>query len=224
MEEHALFFPECSFIIIRKGADYLEFVKFKKEIIEMRSQIESSDKMKIRDIQCLRKITFENFLQIKQAAAKLLTKLGIRQHNSSYSYYQEYMKKFNFFVDCQKLFQYFLDMKVMKSTNKDSDSESNASLFSLLDSLDSDYSSGNSDDDSSNEEELEKLAKKPDSKALANLPKLTCSICYDNEIEVVFLPCGHQLSCMKCSNELMKCPICREYIDKKIRTYFAFNS
>lgn len=223
LEEHALFFPKCSFIIVTKGPDFLEFVKFKKEIIEMRSQLESSNNLKVNDINYLRKVTFKNFLQMKQTAAKLLTKLGIAQHNSLYSYYEEYLKKFYFFVDCQKLFQYFLEMNVMKSPDNDtnSDSESNTSIFSLLDSQDSDYSSSNSDIEDSSNDEAEKLTKKPVPEKKTNSNNLTCFICFDAEIQVVFCPCGHQMSCMKCAAQFNKCPICRQLISNKIRTYFV---
>ena len=46
-----------------------------------------------------------------------------------------------------------------------------------------------------------------------------CIICMDNEISTVFLPCGHLLSCFDCASFLKKCPICRQPIKNKYRTF-----
>ena len=35
-----------------------------------------------------------------------------------------------------------------------------------------------------------------------------CIICYDQSIDCVFTPCGHQICCLVCSSNLSKCPIC----------------
>lgn len=48
-----------------------------------------------------------------------------------------------------------------------------------------------------------------------------CKICYTNPIELVFLPCGHLVSCLSCAQRLSKCPCCRETITTRIRTYLV---
>ena len=48
-----------------------------------------------------------------------------------------------------------------------------------------------------------------------------CKICYTNSIELVFLPCGHSVSCRSCSSRLGNCPFCRERITSRIRTYLV---
>ena len=35
-----------------------------------------------------------------------------------------------------------------------------------------------------------------------------CIICYDNSIDCVITPCGHQICCLKCSTSLKCCPVC----------------
>lgn len=47
-----------------------------------------------------------------------------------------------------------------------------------------------------------------------------CKICMDEEISVVFLPCGHLACCPKCSVPLDKCPICRKLIEKQVKIYW----
>ena len=37
----------------------------------------------------------------------------------------------------------------------------------------------------------------------------TCKICLVKEIRVVFIPCGHLMSCVNCARKLKKCAVCR---------------
>ncbi|XP_075226321.1 death-associated inhibitor of apoptosis 2-like [Lycorma delicatula] len=39
-----------------------------------------------------------------------------------------------------------------------------------------------------------------------------CKICMDREIEIVFLPCGHLVTCVQCAHSLSDCPLCRKEI------------
>ncbi|KAK4883076.1 hypothetical protein RN001_006395 [Aquatica leii] len=36
-----------------------------------------------------------------------------------------------------------------------------------------------------------------------------CKICMDNEVGIVFLPCGHLATCFNCAPNLEDCPVCR---------------
>ncbi|GAA6108319.1 E3 ubiquitin-protein ligase MIB2 isoform X3 [Tachysurus ichikawai] len=47
--------------------------------------------------------------------------------------------------------------------------------------------------------------------------RITCPICIDNHIKLVF-QCGHA-SCMECSSALKTCPICRQSIRERIQLY-----
>jgi len=46
-----------------------------------------------------------------------------------------------------------------------------------------------------------------------------CKICMDKEAEVVFLPCGHLISCVRCATALSTCALCRQQIKAVVRTY-----
>lgn len=48
-----------------------------------------------------------------------------------------------------------------------------------------------------------------------------CKICMDRDIGIVFIPCGHLVTCEECSKSLIKCPICCGAIKQKIKTYMA---
>ena len=51
-----------------------------------------------------------------------------------------------------------------------------------------------------------------------------CKICMEKEVQVVFIPCGHLVSCQQCAqcltDENLKCPMCRENIEGKVRVFF----
>ena len=49
----------------------------------------------------------------------------------------------------------------------------------------------------------------------------TCKICMDQEIGVVFLPCGHLISCVQCAPALKDCPLCRQPIHGTVKTYMS---
>uniref|UniRef100_T1JFM1 RING-type domain-containing protein n=1 Tax=Strigamia maritima TaxID=126957 RepID=T1JFM1_STRMM len=48
-----------------------------------------------------------------------------------------------------------------------------------------------------------------------------CKICMDEEIGVVFLPCGHLICCPKCAPSLKDCPVCRKEIRGTVRTFLS---
>ena len=47
-------------------------------------------------------------------------------------------------------------------------------------------------------------------------------ICMDEEVNIVLLPCGHLVSCVKCAPALRNCPICRNGIKGTVRTFMAW--
>lgn len=47
--------------------------------------------------------------------------------------------------------------------------------------------------------------------------RITCPICIDNQIKLVF-QCGHG-SCLECSEALTVCPICRQAIRDRIQIF-----
>ncbi|KAK0147018.1 E3 ubiquitin-protein ligase XIAP [Merluccius polli] len=48
-----------------------------------------------------------------------------------------------------------------------------------------------------------------------------CKICMDQDICMVFIPCGHLVCCAECSKSLSKCPICCSSIAQKLKTYIT---
>ena len=48
-----------------------------------------------------------------------------------------------------------------------------------------------------------------------------CKICVDKELGVVFIPCGHFVTCRSCAASLTKCPVCRSIISSLVKTYLS---
>jgi hypothetical protein len=46
-----------------------------------------------------------------------------------------------------------------------------------------------------------------------------CKICFDHQINCVFLECGHMATCIECARQLFECPICRQPIHRVIHTF-----
>lgn len=63
--------------------------------------------------------------------------------------------------------------------------------------------------------------RKLQAKKIARGEEKYCVVCMDEEMEVdiTFLPCGHNICCKKCSSKLKSCPKCRGNITKSIKTY-----
>lgn len=78
------------------------------------------------------------------------------------------------------------------------------------------YGSGGSfaDEASSSQE-----ASKPATKVLTD--QTACKICYAEEIGVVFLPCGHLVSCVNCAPSLKTCAVCRKPFSATVRAYLS---
>lgn len=48
-----------------------------------------------------------------------------------------------------------------------------------------------------------------------------CKMCCTERVSIVFLPCGHLVSCGQCSPALRKCPMCRQGIKGTVRVKFS---
>ncbi|XP_055686730.1 death-associated inhibitor of apoptosis 1-like [Lutzomyia longipalpis] len=48
-----------------------------------------------------------------------------------------------------------------------------------------------------------------------------CKICFVNDYNTAFLPCGHVVACAKCASSVTSCPLCREPFTTVTRIYFS---
>ncbi|XP_021348804.1 baculoviral IAP repeat-containing protein 7-like [Mizuhopecten yessoensis] len=48
-----------------------------------------------------------------------------------------------------------------------------------------------------------------------------CKVCFEEEASIVFLPCGHLVTCPLCASALRKCPVCRTYIRGTVKAIIS---
>lgn len=48
-----------------------------------------------------------------------------------------------------------------------------------------------------------------------------CKICYNEELGVIFLPCGHIVACVNCAPGILTCAVCREPVSLTARAFIT---
>lgn len=71
------------------------------------------------------------------------------------------------------------------------------------------------------EKEKQRLEKERSELTREKEEENSCKICFSNQIDSVFVPCGHSASCFICSSNLQKCPICRKEFRSITKLYRA---
>ncbi|KAF5751949.1 hypothetical protein HS088_TW02G00968 [Tripterygium wilfordii] len=51
--------------------------------------------------------------------------------------------------------------------------------------------------------------------------KILCRVCFEEQIDVVLLPCRHHALCSTCCEKCKKCPMCRVPIEERLAVYDA---
>ncbi|KAG8228985.1 hypothetical protein J437_LFUL009544 [Ladona fulva] len=46
-----------------------------------------------------------------------------------------------------------------------------------------------------------------------------CIVCMTTELKVVFIPCGHLVTCSDCSRRVNQCPSCRQHITSRVNIF-----
>ena len=47
--------------------------------------------------------------------------------------------------------------------------------------------------------------------------QLTCKICWEAVVGIIFLPCSHLVCCVQCSAAMTQCPVCRTRVAGTIK-------
>ena len=108
-------------------------------------------------------------------------------------------------------------LSVNRSQRQNSNDKSDPELISKEENNDSSNNSSSNSNDNSNNNNNDNDNKEEDKQQHTN----TCVICSDNEIECVFIPCGHAMTCEGCSTKIDVCSICRKGIDNRIKIFIS---
>ena len=72
------------------------------------------------------------------------------------------------------------------------------------------------------EENLDQKRQQKLSIDLLNQAQLVkCKVCFVEEVQVLFLPCRHLVTCEKCAHRLHQCPMCRKNIQDTIMVFLT---
>jgi hypothetical protein len=71
------------------------------------------------------------------------------------------------------------------------------------------------------DEEDEESAEKLEEENRQLKESRNCKVCMDNDVNTVFLPCGHLVCCDSCSRSVTHCPICRTFIRGTVKTFLS---
>ena len=72
------------------------------------------------------------------------------------------------------------------------------------------------------EENLDQKRQQKLSIDLLNQAQLVkCKVCLVEEVQVLFLPCRHLVTCEKCAHRLHQCPMCRKNIQDTIMVFLT---
>ncbi|XP_078740018.1 baculoviral IAP repeat-containing protein 7-B-like [Lampetra fluviatilis] len=51
--------------------------------------------------------------------------------------------------------------------------------------------------------------------------RLSCKVCMEHEVSVIFTPCRHVVTCGHCALSLSECPVCRVAVRRALRAFMA---
>ena len=68
-------------------------------------------------------------------------------------------------------------------------------------------------------EEEREMRRSSEEKLRVAEERLLCVVCQAQEVERVFLPCGHLCCCTNCEDMIQKCPMCRAQIQGKVKAF-----
>ncbi|KAJ8570113.1 hypothetical protein K7X08_006690 [Anisodus acutangulus] len=65
-------------------------------------------------------------------------------------------------------------------------------------------------------EQSEIIQSKQDEVERLQNEKILCRICFDEQINILLLPCRHHILCSTCCDKCKRCPICRVFIEERL--------
>lgn len=103
--------------------------------------------------------------------------------------------------------------------NKEDDSDSTKQLANVLPSTSSNNNHANNNNNHKKIVPSTSVSLEEENRLLKEAR--LCKICMDNEVGIVFLPCGHLTVCVNCAPNLTNCPVCRSAIKATVRTFLS---
>jgi baculoviral IAP repeat-containing protein 2/3 len=234
--EHTRWFPKCPFVMLVKGSTYI------KSVLQ-RAQ-SSTNQQSTSPSGPTAPITLEDALQSQPAQDAL--QMGLNEGRIRLVMQRRLQVTGRAFTSTEALVSAVLDGQIVDEDYEHDDSETegqiNNQVTELLLSAVSSVAFNNdivlpstsrtettNDVRSNVPERLKTIPCKEEATTLPTemdtderrLKNVECKICMAEEVGVVFLPCGHLLSCVYCAPAVSQCPLCREMIRGRVRTFLS---
>ncbi|KAL3882588.1 hypothetical protein ACJMK2_028918 [Sinanodonta woodiana] len=198
--EHAKWYPSCPHIALNKGAKFVEEVKNKQkgEVSANSSRTAECKTKEPNPMESLAVAALVDFkiekTLIEDAVDFMAKKINSRDFSN---------------VKAKDLMEIVFDIKEGKIPRQNSLLK-NSKPAEIAHTLKSEKATPAADNLEFKQKETERLK---DDRA--------CKICLKSMACVIFLPCGHMVSCPQCAPALYKCPLCLKDIKETCRAFFS---
>lgn len=212
-EEHARWFPDCQYVALNKGREYVELSKKNKPPSNELSNSESEQAEKSPETSENRFNISEGELDIlmNQDITKTVLELGLDRDKVKKALEIRFRNAGYPFPDSESLANAALEV---------SDTPPPQIGNSMIEA-----GSSNSLSQVNNGDITEQNVAKVNSGGLQLATTREddlrlCKVCMDREMNIVFLPCGHFVACVDCASVMDNCPVCRTKIKGNVKTYW----
>ncbi len=197
-EEHARWYPDCNYVFLTKGHEYIENIKFryrnqqKNKSSGCFNSISENDLDVLMESDIVKEVEAMGFptMKIRTIFKQKLEQTGIPFFNLD---------------SCIELVLKDMKEETTENVTENVDIAENVNIAENV-----------SDVGCSRNQNTAQTMQIPEVDITQDLDR-NCKICMDSEFEVIFLPCKHMVTCSKCAVTMMKCPICRNDIRYTIK-------
>jgi len=227
--EHAKWFPTCDFLLQMKGPDYVHdvarrFPNLRRPVIRstVRRQVLSGLNVNDSDRSGFSSSRPSSGNRSSGAALKVIDpreELKILNRRTA-----DEMLKASELVSAAEEMGFrkaqvkAAFMRKLQSGNKESFRDF-AELLDFIVSFCEDVSSDDDDEENAESPSPSRSSLTATEEVRRLEKEKRCKLCNERDVEVVFLPCGHLVSCVQCSKNTSQCPLCKVFISQKVRTY-----
>lgn len=229
-EEHARWFPDCPFVNLSKGKEFIERVKKQKPPILLNSPTEPQIMRNPREIS-------EQELDAMMASdlVKAVLDMGLNHYLVREALKRRWYQAGYSFADSDSLAQAVLELggvqqtsmgdvpnlvrgpeevciRVEEASTSEASGSSSAITIQMVEPINRPVCGNTINGTVSGADKCEVMSPENEFRL--------CKVCMDQEMSVVFLPCGHFVACATCAAQMSNCPVCRADIKGKVRTYW----
>ncbi|KAL5289243.1 BIRC2 family protein [Megaselia abdita] len=224
--EHAKWFPQCNFVRLVKGVTYVQ-------------QVEESggrERAATTSVPQRPSMTVDEAMMTDQV--KQVLDMGLNAGRIRRAVINQLQNSGDCFQSIEELVEAVLEEQVEEEgeeeeravftnrvperlTTRDDSSTSNDNIHKVANS-----DSGSVDETQMEQSNGETKMKESSSLTLEEENRILkdarlCKVCMDEEVGVVFLPCGHLVTCVQCAPGVKQCPLCRSDIKGYVRTFLS---